>query len=105
MSKQACKRVRRHLHLEVNRQPLPSYAWPGGYPLFYIFSDGGVICPDCVNAEIDEIDAAIRDKRGNRPHRSGYGGWAIDAVDANWEDPDMVCDNCGKRIESAYAEG
>jgi hypothetical protein len=26
------------------------------------------------------------------------------ALEANWEDPDLFCDHCGDRIESAYAE-
>lgn len=25
---------------------LPAYAWPGGYPIFYIASDNGVLCPE-----------------------------------------------------------
>ena len=101
MSKQAFKRVRRSLRLEVNRQPLPAYAWPGGYPMYYAFSDGGCICPTCTNENIEEIDAAIRGE--NRPHSSGCGGWAIDAADVNYEDSELVCDHCGKTIESAYA--
>lgn len=104
MSKQAMKRVRRHLKLEVNREPLPAYAWPGGYPIIYYFLDGGVICPECVNKEIREIDAAIRDARGNRPHRSGCGGWAIDGWEVYYEGPAIQCDNCHKEIESAYGD-
>lgn len=98
MSKQAFKRVRRALKMEVNRKPLDAFAWPGGYPLFYIFTDGGVICPKCVNDNIAEIDAAIR---GEHRHNS-HGGWAIDAADVNYEDDDMHCDHCHKPIESAY---
>lgn len=102
MSKQALKRVRRALKLEVNRKPLDAYSWPGGYPLFYLFADGGCICPECANANIGEIDAAIRDPRGNRPHPSGCGGWSIDAAEVNWEDDSLTCDHCGESIESAY---
>jgi hypothetical protein len=25
-------------------------------------------------------------------------------LEVNWEDPDLFCDHCGARIESAYAE-
>jgi hypothetical protein len=28
----------------------------------------------------------------------------VEALDVNWEDPDLFCDHCGNRIESAYAE-
>jgi hypothetical protein len=72
------------------------YAWPGGYPLFYLCSDGGVLCPSCVTKERAQIFRST--------HEHSRDGWAITAVDANWEDPFMLCDHCGKRIESAYAE-
>jgi hypothetical protein len=28
----------------------------------------------------------------------------VEALDVNWENPDLYCDHCGARIESAYAE-
>lgn len=92
MSKQAFKRLRKELKIEVNREPLPAYCWPGGYPLYYFCADGGVLCPDCVNAEIDMIAVSRRnfDKQ-----------WDVRALQVNWEDVHMVCDHCGKRIESA----
>ena len=64
---------------------LPSYAWPGGYPLCYWDSDGMVLCPTCANNN-DEFSAPIA------------------AHDVNWEDSALYCDHCSKRIESAYAE-
>jgi uncharacterized Zn finger protein (UPF0148 family) len=67
-----------------NDGQLPTYAWPGGYPLFYLGEDGDVFCPACAN----QIDA--------NPE--------IVHVDINWEDPDLYCEGCSKRIESAYAE-
>lgn len=106
MSKQALKRVRKSLKLEVSREPLPTWAWPGGYPLFYIFADGGCICPKCANENIEEIDAANREKQklDGSYHRNSHGGWAVDAADVNWEDSSLFCDHCSQRIESAYAE-
>ena len=73
-----------------------AYAWPGGYPIFYLCEDNGVLCPDCVNSNVKHIvDATIaRDDKQ----------WALAASDANWEDAEMSCDNCGQRIPSAYAE-
>jgi hypothetical protein len=100
MSKQALKRVRRTIGLPVNREPLPSFAWPGGYPVFYVFSDGGCICPDCANREIDEIDSANRTGHG----RNSHGGWAVGAFDVNYEDESLACDHCGKTIPAAYAD-
>lgn len=93
MSKQAFKRLRRKLRMDVCRKPLDAYAWPGGYPLYYVTSDGAALCPDCVNAEIASIDGATKGD-----------GWNVVGVDVNWEDAGMTCEHCSKRIESAYAE-
>ena len=73
------------------RQP---YAWPGGYPLFAITADGGYLCKDCVKANAKLIIGSTR--------RNLADGWAVLAVDVNWEDEHLVCDNCGKPIEAAY---
>ena len=63
---------------------LMSYAWPGMYPLFYIDTGCNASCPDCANKE-----AITPDLRAAR---------------VNWEDASLYCDECSKRIESAYAE-
>lgn len=99
MSKQALKRVRKHLKMEVCRKPLDSYAWPGSYPLYYIFRDGGTCCPKCANRHIEDIDA---DMRGGCRWNS-HGGWALAAADVNY-DEELHCDHCGSQIESAYAD-
>lgn len=100
MSKQALKRVRKEIGLPVCREPLPSFAWPGGYPLYYVFTDGGCICPGCVNENIAEIDSA---NRTGRPFNS-HGGWAVIAMDVNYEDAELRCDHCSELIPAAYAE-
>lgn len=69
------------------------YAWPGGYPLFGIFNDGGACCPSCASAERESIATA-----------TGTDGWGLVAITANWEDPELYCSCCSQRIESAYAE-
>lgn len=102
MSKQALKRVRRALKMEVNRQPLDAFAWPGGYPLYYLFADGGVCCPDCANKEIVRIDEEMSEA-GRKP-RVQCGGYALAGVEANYEDPLLTCDNCGKFIDPAYLD-
>lgn len=63
---------------------LPAYAWPGGYPLYYLDNKNNVLCPACAN-------------------KSGMSSAPV-AVDTNWEDPHLHCDDCSQRIESAYAE-
>ena len=68
---------------------LPTHCWPGFYPLFYVTSRNEILCSACANGdEHDEFDAQF----------------PIVASDANWEDPELYCDACQERIESAYAE-
>ena len=62
------------------------YSSVGSYPIFYVTKRSGVLCADCANAQ-------------GRKHDD-----PVVAHDANWEDPDLYCDDCSKRIESAYAE-
>jgi hypothetical protein len=69
------------------------YAWPGGYPLFAITNDGAALCKHCAKSERSSIGTT-----------TGSDGWTVEALDVNWEDPDLFCDHCGTHIESAYAE-
>jgi len=72
---------------------LPAYAWPGGYPIYYVMDDGDSLCPKCINEESDSV------------HEGGAAdGWRFEGSDINWEDPQLYCSHCGNRIESAYAE-
>jgi len=72
------------------------HAWPGGYPKFFITSDGAALSHEAVRAEWRQVCDAVR-------HTSND-GWRVVAEDVNWEDPDLYCDHTGNRIESAYAE-
>lgn len=69
------------------------YAWPGGYPLFFLCSDGGTLCPTCATKERKQLFRST--------HEQSHDGWRIDAVDVNWESL-IFCDHCGNPIESAY---
>ena len=80
----------RRLRDELIESP---YAWPGGYPMFAVTSDGAALCHKCCQTERSSIGFTY-----------GTDGWAIAGLDANWEDPSLYCDHCGNRIESAYAE-
>lgn len=60
----------------------------GCYPIFYVTNENNCLCPDCALALEKDPDTI--------EHNA--------ASDANWEDPDLYCDDCGSRIESAYAE-
>ena len=70
------------------------FAWPGGYPLYATTSDGGCLCHQCCAAERLSIATT-----------TGSDGWTVTGLTVNWEDPELYCDHCSDRIESAYAEG
>lgn len=69
------------------------YAWPGGYPLFGVFHDGGVCCHKCASTERESIGTT-----------TGHDGWGLIGLEINYEDPELFCSHCSSRIESAYAE-
>ena len=68
----------------------------GSYPLFWITADGETLSHEACKRNALRIARAIKSR--SEPE------WRVVAYDANWEDPDMVCADTGKRIESAYAE-
>lgn len=72
------------------------YAWPGGYPRYFITSDGEALSYEAAREEAEQIRTAIREKSRD--------GWRVVAVDVNWEDPALYCCHTNDRIESAYAE-
>jgi hypothetical protein len=91
----------------MNRQPFTvrafleslrdgKYAWPGGYPKYWLCSDGETLSYEACRSECGRIARAIRD--------NDNGGWRVVACDVNWEDPAMYCAHTNERIESAYAE-
>ena len=69
------------------------FVWPGGYPLHAITADGGALCRHCCTTERLCIATT-----------TGRDGWAVVDLSVNWEDAELLCDHCGERIESAYAE-
>jgi hypothetical protein len=72
------------------------YAWPGGYPCYFVTSDGAALSFNAARRERRNILEAIRDKDDN--------GWRVVGMDVNWEDDQLYCDHTNERIESAYAE-
>lgn len=66
------------------------FAWPGGYPLFAITSDGAALCQHCCKAEREAIGTT-----------TGSDGWNVVALDVNWENDSLFCDHCGNRIDNA----
>ena len=68
------------------------HAWPGGYEVFFITSDGSVICHSCAIAEYSNIVDSIR--------RDIDDGWRIVGADCNADiDGEINCDHCDGEIE------
>lgn len=75
-------------HKADDRSPhreLPSIAWPGAYPLYYLLRDGDTLCPTCAEKHQDTLCPII-------------------AYDIHYEGPPVICGECGKEIESAYGD-
>lgn len=72
------------------------YAWPGGYPLYFVLEAGEALSFDTAKEEADRIREELRDKCDPE--------WRPIAVEVNWEDPHLYCAHTNRRIESAYAE-
>lgn len=72
------------------------YAWPGGYPCYFITSDGAALSFDAARKERRNILESIATQSND--------GWRVVAVDINWEDTELQCDHTGQLIQSAYGE-
>lgn len=73
------------------------YAWPGGYALALVTTDGATLCPDCVASEFPQIAHA---------HRAGTNdGWRPAGIAcAADSDDECVCDHCGREIWPGAAD-
>lgn len=72
------------------------YAWPGGYPMYFLTSDGGALSFDTVRAELHNVLYSIS--------RGITDGWLVVSCDVNWEDSNLCDDHTGERIKSAYGD-
>lgn len=73
-----------------------AYAWPGGYPLFLLLSDGECLCFKCARREYRQVSRAIREHSRD--------GWRVVGCDINYNDLHMFCARCGEHMESAYGK-
>jgi hypothetical protein len=69
---------------------LPAFAWPGGYPVFYLDSENSVLCADCATKSADDPDEIPQFKPI--------------AYDIHWEGDSLFCEQCSVEIESAYGD-
>lgn len=67
-----------------NDGQLPAFAWPGGYPMYYLTRSGLSICAVCAS-EPDTSDPVVDG-------------------DTYMEGPGMQCEDCGQVIDSAYGD-
>ena len=72
------------------------YAWPGGYPCYWLMADGYAVKFDVACTERRRMLEAL--------HNGNDDEWRPIALEINWEDASLYCEHTGERIESAYAE-
>jgi hypothetical protein len=77
---------------EAIRRP---YAWPGGYPLYVLLSDGELLCTNCAKENYRDIAYATK---YNHP----FSSWRAAGVMVLWEGEAIICSHCAKELESAY---
>lgn len=70
------------------------FAWPGGYQMFLITSDGGALS----FASAKENAGQVLDSIGS----GSNDGWRVVGCDINYEDTDLYCDHSGESIPAAY---
>jgi hypothetical protein len=71
------------------------YAWPGGYPIFFICADGEPLSFQSVEANREAVVDAITNP-GTMP------SWEVSAYEINWEDENLYCSHSHNLIECAY---
>ena len=73
------------------------YAWPGGYVMGAVTSDGGLLCPSCTWTEYRLIRESQRDAE---TYGSSDDGWNV----VGWthagqaDDHHQLCDHCGAEM-------
>lgn len=72
------------------------FAWPGGYPLYFITDDGAALSFKAVKENLRLIIDSVANDLND--------GWKVVGVDVNWEDSDLFCEHTGQPIPSAYGE-
>lgn len=82
------------LLMNVRQFAREKYAWPGGYPMMLVMSDGECLCADCTRANYRLISQSTRHNYRD--------GWQAAQVVIHWEGAPEPCANCNAEIKSAY---
>ena len=87
------------------RQAETPFTSIGGYPIFSVMADTGIMCPKCVkeNRGTIYVNTRLTHRKDHLRYRADK-WWTLDCTEVNWEDPELFCDECSERIPSAYAE-
>jgi hypothetical protein len=73
------------------------YAWPGGYPLYFVMADGEALSFRAARDNRRAILSAIAYKGTDEQ-------WRPIGMEINYEDADLWCAHRAEKIESAYAD-
>jgi len=68
---------------------LESYAWPGGYPIYYLDGESSVLCPGCAQHSLED----------SIPH------FQPQAFGVLYEAESLLCDQCSKEINDRFDAG
>jgi len=74
------------------------FAWPGGYPMYFVLEDGGALSFEGARQNLRAILYDMT--HGVR----GSGSWFVVGCEVNYEDGDLYCEATGEKILSAYGE-
>jgi hypothetical protein len=77
------------------------YTSLGGYPCYFVLSDGEALSFKAAKAERRQLLEALNAYRYDRREQSG---WRPVALEINWEDETLYCAHTSEPIESAYGE-
>jgi hypothetical protein len=69
---------------------LDSYAWPGGYQMYYLTASSDALCPGCANC---------KEVRRADPDYCGDDQWNLIGAEINYEDINLYCAHCNKSID------
>ncbi len=72
------------------------YAWPGGYPLFFIVADCETLSFETVKKNRRRCLEAIRDHSDDQ--------FRPICLTVNWEDNSLTCADSNEKIECVYPE-
>jgi hypothetical protein len=73
------------------------YTSIGSYPKFMVVGRVQCLCWDCVQENLEQIRESVVSNDTKGDYYPLY-------IEVNWENPELYCDECSGRIESAYAE-